>query len=756
MNASKNHAIFAFQKRFCFAFLLSICISFGLACPLHFMLGLTPRPLLVLCISLAVSSAFFLLHIIRPLRILSYPLLLLAFLVTIFSYRKDLATFGNALVLALNGDLLALSVWSFPLTILLTLITSALGNAISLSDSPFFSVLLLLIFLFFPIALGHASLSVLWLLPLIFALLLSGRESSTYYSASIISAVAVIALTVLLFPLFPKAQPGLTKTAETVRQTLDDYLFFTDARTPFSLAGTGWQPLGANRLGGTADPTDDKVMQVRASGPAYLRGTVRNEYTGFAWADTIGGRRYLYIDPRFTAMRNNLFDINRPSRSISNSFPEAEPVSVFIEQDTASTLFLTQRFSNISGQNIVPYFSPASELFATHSLSAGNQYDFTAIRLSAETPGIRDLVLGAATASDAWMEETIRAQYLTLPDILESNVYELAEEVTENARTDYDRALALTTYLSTNFSYSLVQNTPPTNRDFVSWFLFEEKRGYCTAFASSLVVMARSLGLPARYIEGYYIKPGEDGIAYVTQQNAHAWCEIYFTGFGWLSFDPTPGNESDGQGGSGNSPDTTPTPTPTPEPTPAPTPTNTPEPDSSPTVDETPTPTQTPTPVPTVTPSPTPDPEQDDHSNLFRLLLLILILLLLIACIALRLSLASPQNAASREEERSNALLVYYAAILQVLSAMHICPESGEAPATFLVRAGTLLKEPVALDSLANALCTAGYSSKRPSKQQMAEAVEIYEKIAAQMSLTARLRLLRTRLVHGLSLKSLA
>ena len=751
-----NASIFQFRKHSFFTFLLSLCISFGMACPVHLLLGLTPRPLLVLATALAVSAGFFLLKGIRPLRILPYPLTLLAMGVIIFTYRTDADAFSSALVLAANGDLLPLSVWSYPLTILLTLLISAVGNAIAASDNPVFAILLLLILLFFPIALHSTSLSSLWLLPLVFALLLACRDSNTRYYASILSALAILVLTILLYPLIPKSQPGLVRTAETVRQAIDDYLFFTEARTPFSLSSTGWQPLGQNRIGGTVNPKDTKVMQVRTSGPTLLRGGIRNEYNGFAWADTIGGRRYLFVDPRFRSMRSNLFDAERPEASIAAGFPASELIQVFLEQDATSTLYLTQRFESLSGQNIVPYFSPASEVFTTRSLEAGSQYDFYGTRITAGTAGIRDLVLRSATLPDPWYEETIREEYLTLPDIVESGVYELAAEITSSARTDFDRALALTSYLAEHYPYSLVQNTPPTDRDFVSWFLFDEQRGYCTSFASSLVVMARAVGLPSRYVEGYSVVPGENGIAYVTQKNAHTWCEIYFTGFGWLPFDATPGlNNTENDQSPPDDAQSTPTPSPVPSPTPAPTPT--PETDESPAPTDTPTPEPSPetsaTPEPTATPEP--EPEENRNPFLFRLVLILLILLLLAACIALRLSLTSPAYVADRQKERRNALLVYYAAILQQLDAMHITPQPGEAPATFLIRAADQLQISE-IRKAASGLSAAGYSRKKPSRQDYEQMVVAFETISGLMHPAARLRLIRTRLIHGLSLKSLA
>jgi hypothetical protein len=74
----------------------------------------------------------------------------------------------------------------------------------------------------------------------------------------------------------------------------------------------------------------------------------------------------------------------------------------------------------------------------------------------------------------------------------------------------------------------------------VDQFLFEEKEGYCTYFATSMVVLARSIGIPARYAEGFVLPTQKEGSNFVvTNEHAHAWPELYFEGIGWISFEPT-------------------------------------------------------------------------------------------------------------------------------------------------------------------------------------------------------------------------
>jgi len=131
--------------------------------------------------------------------------------------------------------------------------------------------------------------------------------------------------------------------------------------------------------------------------------------------------------------------------------------------------------------------------------------------------------------------------YLNLPSELPQRVKDLAVSITDNETTNFDRAKAIEKYLSSNYSYTLTPGDPPADRDFVDYFLFEKQEGYCVYFASAMVVLARSVGLPARYVEGFVLPPqSKDDVYEVTNEQAHAWPEIYFEGFGWVSFEPTP------------------------------------------------------------------------------------------------------------------------------------------------------------------------------------------------------------------------
>ena len=151
----------------------------------------------------------------------------------------------------------------------------------------------------------------------------------------------------------------------------------------------------------------------------------------------------------------------------------------------------------------------------------------------------REKVLRFKEHSDAVYEK-----YLQLPENLPQRIKDLAASLVVSADNDFDKARAIEKYIAESFVYNLDVRSTPRNRDFVDYFLFDLQEGYCSYFASAMTVLARCVGLPARYVEGYMLPPSpvKDRFdAYVvTNMQAHAWTEIYFEGFGWLPFEPTP------------------------------------------------------------------------------------------------------------------------------------------------------------------------------------------------------------------------
>ena len=141
---------------------------------------------------------------------------------------------------------------------------------------------------------------------------------------------------------------------------------------------------------------------------------------------------------------------------------------------------------------------------------------------------------GAAAASDP--------TYTQLPEGLPERIRELALTITAGHVTTYAKAKALERYLKTNYTYSFaddsVEGDPPPGRDPIDWFLFDHREGTCGVFSSAFVVLARSVGIPARVVSGWAISPADDTQTVYADQ-AHQWAEVAFEGLGWVKFEPT-------------------------------------------------------------------------------------------------------------------------------------------------------------------------------------------------------------------------
>ncbi len=131
-------------------------------------------------------------------------------------------------------------------------------------------------------------------------------------------------------------------------------------------------------------------------------------------------------------------------------------------------------------------------------------------------------------------------RYLQLPKGVE-RIKALAEGVTEGISADEQRVALIERYLKNNYVYSLETSRPPAGVTPIEDFLFNTKKGYCEYYATSMVMMLRSLGIPSRIVTGYYggEKNEYGGYIIVRQSNAHSWVEALIRGR-WERFDPTP------------------------------------------------------------------------------------------------------------------------------------------------------------------------------------------------------------------------
>lgn len=176
-----------------------------------------------------------------------------------------------------------------------------------------------------------------------------------------------------------------------------------------------------------------------------------------------------------------------------------------------------------------PSAAPADDLVAL--TANGRRYEIVSL-----VPAAGELALRAASSD---YPSHITEQYLQLPQ-LPSRVTELARTVTAGAATPYDQAVALERFLR-QYPYDLSVAPAPPKQDIVDYFLFDAKTGYCDYYASAMVVLARSLGLPARLAIGFATGDydSEANAFLVHGDDAHSWPELYFPEIGWVRFEPT-------------------------------------------------------------------------------------------------------------------------------------------------------------------------------------------------------------------------
>ncbi|WP_254838703.1 transglutaminase domain-containing protein [Natronomonas marina] len=174
-------------------------------------------------------------------------------------------------------------------------------------------------------------------------------------------------------------------------------------------------------------------------------------------------------------------------------------------------------------------------LTVENRIETGDEYTtFTYGRISRET---------AAVASDGDYPNDIEARYTQLPADTPERLGNRTAEITEDAETPFEAAVEVEDWLEDNKEYSL-NATHDRGDDIATQFVFEMEAGYCQYFATTMVAMLRTQGIPARYVTGY--GPGEpvgDDEYLVRGEDAHAWVEVYVADVGWVTFDPTPAEE---------------------------------------------------------------------------------------------------------------------------------------------------------------------------------------------------------------------
>ena len=369
------------------------------------------------------------------------------------------------------------------------------------------------------------------------------------------------------------------------RQLRETFLVFTrkikwGGREGFGMSFSGFSEAG--ELGGDLQETAEAVMTVEPLNimplNLYLSGTVYDTFDGRQWLQTWHGDpagAFLDAAETFCAARAYGGQFQR-------DYLRRVELKIRYQDFNTGYMFAPLKTWEISGEGGGPAYTceggslrlEQSQGYGTayeleyYQMNAGQEAFYRFLEVCSEEKAGRtsaaenlpkewlsdEVILaevrkkygkeGEYTVEDVGVHrQEIYENYLDAP-VLSDETADYLARITAGAETDVEKLRAIERKLS-SLTYTLTPGElPEWVRDestFLDFFLLESGEGYCTYFATAFVLLARTEGIPARYVQGYYVQVEDAGETAVYSNMAHAWPEVYLPGVGWIPFEPTPG-----------------------------------------------------------------------------------------------------------------------------------------------------------------------------------------------------------------------
>jgi protein-glutamine gamma-glutamyltransferase len=255
----------------------------------------------------------------------------------------------------------------------------------------------------------------------------------------------------------------------------------------------------------------------------YFRGASYDAYDGRSWSNTLHDRQPLArsSEGEFVVAADRLPESVRGLRQ-----------DILVEALDTSVLFG------------VPVVESVKGAFSTVQVDGMGDVSLPYVPATRFQYGVRSIPTRVSgddrRKTQADYPQSLRRRFLQLPAVSQ-RVAELARQIVQPTMSPYDMVAAVEQHLRQNYEYSLdLGTTLPVNP--VEDFLFVRKTGYCDHYATAMVMLLRTLGIPSRLATGFAQGEWNDVGSYYTvrQRDAHAWVEVYFPNSGWVAFDPTP------------------------------------------------------------------------------------------------------------------------------------------------------------------------------------------------------------------------
>lgn len=339
--------------------------------------------------------------------------------------------------------------------------------------------------------------------------------------------------------------------------------------------------LDGGKLGNYSKVTFNNTEQLIITAPlegiskgVYLKGYVGSEYTGSSWDSHNVAAKEAYEQLMQDIPANEFLPVNQTGQMLRT-----------VNLGDYQTLYRTgtMRVDNIHANRKFIYVPYITDLDYTDNLKHEQDlYALPAKKLKSYEVLYYYLNPDADTLTQVSFANTINSAFSRYEESYRNYVKEyytkMPSEGLERLKQDFgseneeisdlDTSGKLTyveDYLGNNTEYSLTPGRLPEGKDYIEYFLYENKKGYCAHYASAAVMMLRAMGVPARYVEGYAVGPSDvirntvtstmeeipanqvnepriNVTVSVRDYNAHAWVEIYIDHIGWIPFDPTPGS----------------------------------------------------------------------------------------------------------------------------------------------------------------------------------------------------------------------
>ena len=311
---------------------------------------------------------------------------------------------------------------------------------------------------------------------------------------------------------------------------------FMNERPQAELTGLSQQPTLGASFGGRG--SNARVLRLEGTPNLYhLRGAAYDTYDGNRWWLPIPARSFITLNPQLLSL-----PVPRglvPNRIMVTRLQSSDP-QIFFPLETLSLEL-----------GDVEQMEWASNASGPVRVRANQPYTYSYLEGKDGFQGLMALP-GLPTPE-------VQAKQLLLSEEVRAKLSPLAQKITQNAKTPAEKVTAVTSYLLENYTYSLnfkggfifAKDNPNIMRRFVDgkqmdmvvrFLLANPKQGaHCEYFASSAALLLRCVGVPTRYVTGYFAHEEEaPNTIIVRQRDAHAWCEAWVEGKGWLTVEATP------------------------------------------------------------------------------------------------------------------------------------------------------------------------------------------------------------------------